>query len=119
MAASAVKGAVSTTSPYRRCPPRTEGRAHTAGSELNSPAAQTIDGDVHTGTYRKDLFGDPAEKEAFKAKYGYDLAPPETWKQYYDIAEFFTRPDKNLWGTAEAFVRGGQQFWFFFSHAAA
>jgi multiple sugar transport system substrate-binding protein len=80
--------------------------------------AQTIDGDVHTGTYRKDLFGEPKEKEAFKAKYGYDLAPPETWKQYYDIAEFFTRPDKNLWGTAEAFVRGGQQFWFLFSHAA-
>ncbi len=24
-----------------------------------------------------------------------------------------------MWGTAEAFRRGGQQFWFFFSHAAA
>jgi multiple sugar transport system substrate-binding protein len=81
--------------------------------------AQTIDGDVHTGTYRRDLLEDPKEKEAFKAKHGYDLAPPVTWKQYYDIAEFFTRPQQNLWGTAEAFVRGGQQFWFFFSHAAA
>ncbi len=81
--------------------------------------AQTIDGDVHSGTYRKDLFGDPKEQAAFKAKYGYDLAPPQTWEQYYDIAEFFTRPDEGLWGTAEAFVRGGQQFWFFFSHAAA
>lgn len=80
--------------------------------------AQTIDGDVHTGTYRKDLFGDPAEQAGFKARYGYDLAPPETWRQYYDIAEFFTRPDRNLYGTAEAFVRGGQQFWYFFSHAA-
>ena len=79
----------------------------------------TIDGDVHTGTYRKDLFNDPAEQEAFKSRYGYDLAPPETWEQYYDIAEFFNRPDRNLYGTAEAFVRGGQQFWFFFSHAAA
>ncbi len=81
--------------------------------------AQTVDGDVHAGTYRKDLFGDPRERQAFKARYGYDLAPPVAWKQYYDIAEFFTRPDKGLWGTAEAFVRGGQQFWFFFSHAAA
>ena len=44
---------------------------------------------------------------------------PKTWKQYLDIAEFFQRPDKGLWGTAEAFRRGGQQFWFFFSHAAA
>jgi len=81
--------------------------------------AQTIDGDVHTGTYRKDLFEDPENKAAFEDEYGYELAPPETWEQYYDIAEFFTRPDDNLWGTAEAFVRGGQQFYFFFSHAAA
>ena len=44
---------------------------------------------------------------------------PKTWKEYLDIAEFFTRPDQSLWGTAEAFRRGGQQFWFFFSHAAA
>lgn len=81
--------------------------------------SQSMDGDVHTYTYRIDLFEDPKEKEAFKAKYGYDLAIPKTWKEYLDIAEFFTRPDKGIWGTAEAFRRGGQQFWFFFSHAAA
>lgn len=81
--------------------------------------SQSMDGDVHTYTYRIDLFEDPKEKEAFKVKYGYDLAVPHTWKQYLDIAEFFQRPDKGLWGTAEAFRRGGQQFWFFFSHAAA
>ena len=79
----------------------------------------TIDGDVHTGYYRKDLFGDSEEQSAFREKYGYDLAPPESWEQYYDIAEFFTRPEANLYGTAEAFKRGGQQFWFFFSHAAS
>src|SRR5262249_16141899 len=28
--------------------------------------------------YRKDLFEDPKEKDAFKAKYKYDLAPPTT-----------------------------------------
>lgn len=81
--------------------------------------SQTIDGDLHTLSYRKDLFDDPKEKAAFKAKYGYDLAVPKTWKEYYDIAEFFTRPDQKLWGTAEAFRRGGQQFWFFFTHAAS
>lgn len=42
--------------------------------------------------YRADLFDDPSEKAAFKAKYGYDLAPAKTWAQYKDIAEFFTRP---------------------------
>jgi multiple sugar transport system substrate-binding protein len=79
---------------------------------------QSIDGDLHNLSYRIDLFEDPKEKEAFKKKYGYDLAVPATWKQYYDIAEFFTRPDKGLYGTVEPFRRGGQQFWFFFTHAA-
>jgi multiple sugar transport system substrate-binding protein len=50
--------------------------------------------------YRKDLFENPQEKAAFKAKYHYDLAPPKDWKAFRDIAEFFTRPDKNLYGAA-------------------
>jgi len=41
--------------------------------------------------YRKDLFENEAEKAAFKAKYGYDLAVPTNWENYRDIAEFFTR----------------------------
>jgi multiple sugar transport system substrate-binding protein len=41
--------------------------------------------------YRKDLFNNADEKTAFKAKYGYDLAVPTDWDQYYDMAEFFTR----------------------------
>jgi len=49
--------------------------------------------------YRRDLFDDPQEKATFKNKYGYDLGPPETWKQYRDIAEFFTRPNQGLYGT--------------------
>ena len=35
--------------------------------------ALVVDGDVHILYYRKDLFEDPANMEAFKAKYGYDL----------------------------------------------
>lgn len=41
--------------------------------------------------YRTDLFNDPANQAAFKAKYGYDLKPPTTWQQYSDTAEFFTK----------------------------
>lgn len=41
--------------------------------------------------YRSDLLENDAEKAAFKAEYGYELAPATTWDQYYDIAEFFTR----------------------------
>ncbi len=50
--------------------------------------------------YRKDLFEDPKEMEAFQEKYGYALAPPKTYKELRDIAEFFTRKDKDLYGIA-------------------
>jgi len=41
--------------------------------------------------FRQDLFDDPTEKAAFQTKYGYPLAPPQTWAQVRDVAEFFTR----------------------------
>ncbi|MCP4400767.1 MAG: extracellular solute-binding protein [bacterium] len=41
--------------------------------------------------YRQDVFEDPTEMAAFKEKYGYDLAPPTTWEQLHEMAEFFTR----------------------------
>lgn len=49
--------------------------------------------------YRRDLFEDAAEQEAFRRLYGYKLKPPATWKQFTDIARFFTRPNKNLYGS--------------------
>jgi multiple sugar transport system substrate-binding protein len=41
--------------------------------------------------YRQDLFDDPTEQAAFKAAYGYPLAPPTTWAQVEDMAKFFDR----------------------------
>lgn len=58
------------------------------------------EGDAVGWSYRKDWFEDPKEMEAFKAKYGYDLAPPKTWKELRDIAEFFHRPDEKRYGVA-------------------
>jgi multiple sugar transport system substrate-binding protein len=58
-----------------------------------------IQANVLTLSYRKDLFDDPSEKAAFKAKYGAELAPPATWDDFSKVAEFFTRPDKRLYGT--------------------
>ncbi len=85
--------------------------------------AVTVDGDLFTGYYRKDLFRDASTRAAFRARYRYELAPPDTWAEYRDIAEFFTGrhgPDGvKLYGTAEAFARGGQQFWGVFSRASA
>ncbi|HZO86924.1 MAG TPA: sugar ABC transporter substrate-binding protein [Chthonomonadaceae bacterium] len=57
--------------------------------------------------YRKDLFENPQEQAAFKAKYKYDLAPPKTWDQLRDIAEFFTRPQQKLYGAAIFYAGGG------------
>ena len=62
--------------------------------------AVPAEADCNGFAYRKDLFEDPKEKEAFKTKYGYDLDIPETYDQLRDIAEFFTRPDDNLYGVA-------------------
>jgi multiple sugar transport system substrate-binding protein len=55
--------------------------------------------------YRKDLFEDAKNKEAFKAKYKRDLAPPKTWAEFKDVAEFFTQPDKGLYGAALFFSK--------------
>jgi multiple sugar transport system substrate-binding protein len=62
--------------------------------------AYPTEGDAMGWGYRKDLFEDPDEMEAFEAEYGYPLDVPETWEQLLDIAEFFTRPDENLYGVA-------------------
>lgn len=49
--------------------------------------------------YRKDLIDSSEERQAFHARYGNDLIPPRDWKQYRDLAEFFTRPDQKFYGT--------------------
>ena len=48
------------------------------------------DGDVFVQYYRKDIFEDEANKAEFKAKYGYDLAPAKTYKEFIDICSFLT-----------------------------
>jgi multiple sugar transport system substrate-binding protein len=59
------------------------------------------DGDVFIMYYRTDVFGDAATKDAFKAKYGYDLAAPKTWKQFDDVGQFLTDKNQpNMYGAA-------------------
>ena len=62
--------------------------------------ALPINQDAMGIVYRKDLFEDPDEMAAFKEQYGYDLAVPKTYDEMRDIAEFFTRPEENLYGLA-------------------
>jgi multiple sugar transport system substrate-binding protein len=73
--------------------------------------ALMYDGDMLQVAYRTDLFNDAKERQAFKAKHGYELAPPKTWEQFMDIAAFFTRPPQ-LYGTAFYAARGFCYAWF-------
>jgi multiple sugar transport system substrate-binding protein len=58
------------------------------------------EGDADGWAYRQDLFEDPDEMAAFEEEYGYPLAVPETYDQMMDVAQFFTRPDEDLYGVA-------------------
>ena len=54
--------------------------------------------DVSNLYYQKSLYEDEDNKAAFKAEYGYDLAPPDTFDQMKDQAIFFADPP-NFYGT--------------------
>ncbi len=54
--------------------------------------------DVSALYYQKSLYADEARQAAFKAEYGYDLAPPDTLDQFKDQAIFFADPP-NFYGT--------------------
>ena len=41
--------------------------------------------------YRKDLFEQPLLREQFRRLYGTQLRPPNTWKEYNAMGEFFTK----------------------------
>lgn len=97
------------------------GRGYVRGKDgvslLNMYRDQTfgvsLDGDFQTWIYRRDLFEDAAEQSAFKARHGYDLAFPVTWKQLDHVATFFHRPDKGLFGCTDLRNQGwGYTNWY-------
>jgi len=49
--------------------------------------------------YRKDLLDDPENRRKFKARYHREMAVPANWKEYMQLAEFFTRPGEHFYGT--------------------
>ena len=80
--------------------------ASTVGGKLVMlPRAQF---DVSALYYQKSLYKDDAKKAAFKTKYGYDLAPPKTFKEFSDQAIFFSNPP-NFFGTEYRRQGGGDQ----------
>ena len=68
-------------------------------------------GDVVGWTYRKDWFERPELMAEFKEKYGRDLAPPATFADLKDIAEFFqnrTIDGKTVYGASIYTERGSE-----------
>jgi multiple sugar transport system substrate-binding protein len=61
--------------------------------------------------YRKDLLDDPENRRKFKARYQHEIAVPANWKEYMQLAEFFTRPDDHFYGT---YISGkqGPALWY-------
>lgn len=58
------------------------------------------DGDTYLMFYNKQWLEDEKEKNAFKNKYGYELAIPKTWNQLDQMIEFFHRPAEDKFGGA-------------------
>ena len=54
--------------------------------------------DVSNLYYMKNLYDDSGNQRNFKEKFGYDLTPPNTWKEVKDHAIFFADPP-NFYGT--------------------
>ena len=73
--------------------------------------------------YRKDLFDDQKVKDAFKAKFGRDLAPAKNHQEYTETAEFFAEWGKansmELWGTTVQAHTGHPASWYEFFESVA
>ena len=68
-------------------------------------------GDAVGWTYRKDWFARPELKTEFKSKYGHELAPPKTYAELKQIAEFFqgrTIDGKKVYGAYIYTERGSE-----------
>lgn len=90
--------------------------------------ALPYDGDVHMLLYRQDLLDHPDERAAFEAEYGRELTAPETWDEYLEVGQFFTRAagetlggeeiDRPFYGCAEYGERGFTWAWFMNRYAS-
>ncbi len=68
-------------------------------------------GDALGWVYRKDWFENPEIAAEFKTKTGRDLAPPKTWDELKEVAEFFQGREidgKKVYGAAIFTERGSE-----------
>ena len=93
-------------------------------SHDNVAYGMPYDGDCINLYYRKDIFENSEYKKKFLESYGYELAPPKTWKEYKEIAKFFNGWDwdkdgKVEYGNAVLRKKGDIAMLQFFATAAA
>jgi predicted dehydrogenase/ABC-type glycerol-3-phosphate transport system substrate-binding protein len=71
--------------------------------ELQQFDGETVGLPFHDGPecliYRKDLFENEQERQDFRHKFGKELKVPKTWEDFYQVAQFFYRPEANLYGS--------------------
>lgn len=68
-------------------------------------------GDAVAFTYRKDWFARPDLRAEFKQKYNRELAPPTTWDEFKQVAQFFqgrSVDGKKVYGAALYTERGSE-----------
>ena len=76
------------------------------------------DGDVHIMFWNKPAFERAENRKKFKTQFGYDLAPPKTWKQWDDQAKFFhgwgwDGTDRKLFGAGASYKPSGGGFSYY------
>ena len=74
------------------------------------------DGDAWALYYRKDIFGDPKLRNAYKAKFKRDLRPPTNWDEMQETSQFITdqlAPKVYGQGMARALGNPGNYYYFF------
>jgi len=59
------------------------------------------DGDVWTNYINTQMLNDSSEQEGFETQYGYPLKIADTFEEYLDLGEYFTRPDEGRFGIVE------------------
>jgi multiple sugar transport system substrate-binding protein len=79
--------------------------------------AMPLDGDIHIMFYNKVAFERPENKQKFKDQFGYELAPPQTWKQWDDMAKFFhgwgwDGTDRKLFGAGASLKENNYSFYW-------
>jgi len=79
--------------------------------------AMPLDGDIHIMFYNKVAFDRPENKQKFKDQFGYELAPPQTWKQWDDMAKFFhgwgwDGTDRKLFGAGASLKENNYSFYW-------